>query len=582
MAIIFGKRYRDSRVVLTVFAVLLLIFVYRSHSADDAVEFQSLQPPAPKKKTGTKEIQPHLQQEGWLSSKMSRCANYLDYSQQMHKPLSSGSLKLPYMRPPESCRTFSSAAVEKVILDLKERVRDPDLSRLIENCLPNTLDTTILWHDSSKTDPRTFVVTGDIHAEWLRDAARQLSVYQPMARYDPALQLMIKGAIAQQANYILKAPYCNAFQPPLKSNVKRKPSTVDYVSPPPPWRHVFECKWEIDSLASFLTLSNDYYDNTDDTSFMTKEWFSAMEMVLVILQRESSPTFDSRGNILPFYYSFQRDTRIGTETLPLAGTGNPVNFDTGLVRSAFRPSDDACTFQLFVPGNAQMYVELNRVIPLLSNAGQAKLAKVASGFAKNIRNGIYQHAIVNHPVYGKVFAYEVDGYGSASFMDDANIPSLLSLPDLGFVEKTDSIYRATRKMIMAKKGNPYYLEGAFFKGIGGPHIGINNAWPMSLLIAIRTTDNDDEIAGYLTTLMKTTGRLGLMHESIDVNSRGGMSYTRPWFAWANSEFGKTILDLAKRKPHLIFNSEYAQTPYDVDEAMKAAGLVKAAPAAKAT
>jgi meiotically up-regulated gene 157 (Mug157) protein len=52
-------------------------------------------------------------------------------------------------------------------------------------------------------------------------------------------------------------------------------------------------------------------------------------------------------------------------------------------------------------------------------------------------------------------------------MDDANIPSLLALPILGFVPLSDKVYQNTRKMILEKSGNPYYLKGRGFKGIGG-------------------------------------------------------------------------------------------------------------------
>ncbi|ODV94278.1 hypothetical protein PACTADRAFT_21323, partial [Pachysolen tannophilus NRRL Y-2460] len=508
-----------------------------------------------------------------------KCADYLEYSKKPHPPLSEGDLQLPYMRPPEQCRTFKSEIVEKIINDLTGKIENPDLARLVENCLPNTLDTTILWFEEESGQKqgypntnsvdytklaKTFVVTGDIHAEWLRDAARQLSVYQPMIKYDKNLQNLMKGAINLQAWYITKAPYCNAFQPPMESNIKRKPSAIDYVTPRPSWKHVFECKWELDSLASFLTLSNEYYENSGDLSFINDIWLDAFEMILTVLRRQSSPTYDKNGGVLPYYYTFQRDTKIGSETLPLAGTGNPVNLDTGLIRSSFRPSDDACILQFFIPANAHMCVELKRAIKYLKKTNQNNLSTIAENFIEAIYKGIYEHGIIDHPTFGKIFAYEVDGYGGKISMDDANLPSLLSLPDLGFVSATDEIYQNTRKAILSKSGNPYYLTGKYFKGIGGPHIGITYAWPMSLLIAIRTSDDDKEILDTLNLLIESTGGLGLMHESVNVNFPQGLSYTRPWFAWCNSEFGKTILDLAKRKPHLIFKDEFKNLSYDVE------------------
>lgn len=511
-----------------------------------------------------------------LHSQDDECPDYLQYSRQRHPPFSKGEYNYPYMRPAPKCRTFQSEIVESLIKDLQNKVKNNDLARLIENCLPNTLDTTILWHkpgsEDESNEPQTFIVTGDIHAEWLRDSARQLSIYQPFIKYDKALKEMIKGAINTQAKYVVDSPYCNAFHPPPDSGVKRGLTSEDNVYPKPDWDQVFECKYEIDSLASFLTLSNDYFEHSGgDDSFLTKTWWKAYENLLVVLRRESQPSFDKEtGYELPFYYSFQRQTNVGSETLPLGGVGNPVNYGTGLVRSAFRPSDDSCILQFFIPGNIHMLTELRRTRKNLLTKTNQKLfdlkllTDVTDNFINDLTYGIDKYGIINHPKYGKVYAYEVDGYGGATFMDDANIPSLLSIPDLGFTSKDDTIYQNTRKMILDKSGNPYYLKGRYFEGIGGPHIGLSHAWPMSLLVAIRTTDNDQEIMRHLQLVMQTTGGMGLMHEGVNVHSQSGYDYTRSWFAWCNSEFGKTILHLAKHKPHLIFKKEYSSKAYDLD------------------
>ncbi|CAK9442002.1 uncharacterized protein LODBEIA_P58060 [Lodderomyces beijingensis] len=521
------------------------------------------------------------------------CPDYVEYSKLRHPPYSAGKRRFPYMRPAPKCRTFVSEAVEKLVSELMSRIRDPDLARLVENCLPNTLDTTILWHrDQAQLSrfagtgaggggPQSFIVTGDIHAEWLRDAARQLSVYQPLVKYDPALKKLILGAIDTQAFFVNDSPYCNAFHPPPESGVKRGNTAFDDVNPRPNWRQVFECKYEIDSLASFLTLTNEYVENSGgDLAFLNKLWLQAYEKLLIVLRRESQPSFDAEtGQSLPFYYSFQRQTNIGSETLPLGGVGNPVNYGTGLVRSAFRPSDDATILQFFIPGNIHMVTELKRARKnILNKEGLASVseymreAMVAFGESTDqligaIESGIKEFGIVEHPRWGKVFAYEVDGYGSATFMDDANIPSLLSIPDLGYTSVKDVVYQNTRKMILEKSGNPYYLKGLHFEGIGGPHIGIKNAWPMSLLVKIRTSDDDEEIMSSLEMVLDSTADLGLMHESVDVNSEGGAQYTRSWFAWCNSELGKTVLYMAKHKPYLIFKDEFKNSPLDIDAIM---------------
>jgi meiotically up-regulated gene 157 (Mug157) protein len=513
-----------------------------------------------------------------MDQKTNKCPDYVEYSQSKHLPLSNGKFEYPFMRPAPKCRTFTSNAVERLIVDLKKKVKDVDLARLIENCLPNTLDTTILWHILSLKEkrvehPQSFVVTGDIHAEWLRDAARQLSVYQPLIKHDPHLKEMIRGAIQTQALFILNSPYCNAFHPPAGSGVHKGHSAMDLVYPRPDWRSVFECKYELDSLASFLTLSNEYYENSGDESFINSIWLKAYEKVLTVMKRESQPSFDpENGQALNFYYSFQRQTNIGSETLPLGGVGNPVNFGTGLVRSAFRPSDDATILQFFIPANMHAVTELKKArasflnTEVIHNRDISVLVEYTDIFIDNITRGIEQYGIVQHPKYGEVYAYEVDGYGGNIFMDDANIPSLLSIPDMGFAPENDRIYQNTRKMILEKEGNPYYLNGLHFEGIGGPHIGIQHAWPMSLLVKMRTTDDDDEIMNALNMVMENTAGLGLMHESVQVNSKHGKDFTRSWFAWCNSEFGKTILHLAKTKPHLIFKGEYS-APYDIDQVL---------------
>jgi meiotically up-regulated gene 157 (Mug157) protein len=141
------------------------------------------------------------------------------------------------------------------------------------------------------------------------------------------------------------------------------------------------------------------------------------------------------------------------------------------------------------------------------------LAEQAGTLSKFIADGIKNHAIFSHPLFERVYAYEVDGYGGRIFMDDANLPSLLSLPLLGFVGKKDPVYQATRRMVLSHLGNPYFLEGRRFKGIGGPHIGVKHAWPMSLLVQIMTSDDDEEIMDLLDLLKSSTGGLGLMHES---------------------------------------------------------------------
>ncbi|KAG9251836.1 uncharacterized protein F5Z01DRAFT_252953 [Emericellopsis atlantica] len=515
-----------------------------------------------------------------LGSFREACPDYVTYSAHSHNPLSKGPLALPFQRPEERCRTFHSDAIEKVIEDMTSRIEDPDLARLFENTFPSTTDTTVKFHtkgaeetgffrmagfkafgdDGAWQGPQSFIITGDIIAEWLRDSTNQLRPYHALAGKDPAIHTLLLGAINTQAEYVIESPYCNAFQPPPISKLPiSNNGQQDVVHPAYEPESVFECKYELDSLAHFLALANDFYDHTGSTEFLHNRWLLALETLLQVLKHQSQPTFDPEtGRLMWNEYTFQRKTDIGTETLNLKGMGNPLNAGTGLIRSAFRPSDDATILGFFIPANAQMSTEMQRTAAILTEAGKTKLADKLNKWSKQIREGIMEHAVVEHKKYGKVFAYEVDGYGSNIMMDDANYPSLLALPVMGFVEASDPIYQNTRKMILEQEGNPYFLKGKDFKGIGGPHIGLKNAWPMSLLMQAQTSDDDAEIKECLR-LVLSSSKLGLIHESIDVTHAS--QYTRSWFAWANGVFAVTMLDLAKRKPHLVFGE--GAEPYEV-------------------
>jgi uncharacterized protein len=231
---------------------------------------------------------------------------------------------------------------------------------------------------------------------------------------------------------------------------------------------VFECKYELDSLAHFLALANEFFEQTGSTDFATPRWLLALETVLGVLEQQSQSTFDSEtGRFRRNEYTFSRQTTLGTETLNLNGVGNPLNNGTGLVRSAFRPSDDATILGFFIPANAMMAVQLKRTANILKAVNQNILAQRLERWGATINEGVWEHGVIEHKVFGKVFAYEVDGYGSSILMDDANYPSLLALPVMGFVEADDPTYVNTRKMLLAKESNPYYLTGREFHGIGG-------------------------------------------------------------------------------------------------------------------
>ncbi|KAH9883795.1 glycoside hydrolase family 125 protein [Xylariomycetidae sp. FL2044] len=506
------------------------------------------------------------------------CPDYAQYSNFPHGPRTDGPLELPYQRPDPRCRTFHSDAIEQVIADVTSRMKNPDLARLFENAFPSTTDTTVKFHTSGTADnkkkdrrgpydegkwegPHSFIITGDIVAEWLRDSTNQLSPYQALSKKDPKIHELILGAINTQSEYVNESPYCNAFQPPPISGLKVSHNGQnDDVHPTYEPTFVFECKYELDSLAHFLALGNDFNDHTGSTEYLTPRWYLALETVLNVLEQQSQSTFDPvTGRYRWNEYRFNRQTNTGTETLNLKGMGNPLANGTGLIRSAFRPSDDATILGFFIPANAMMAVELKRTAEILKGVGKNVLAQTVEKWSQTITNGIWEHGIVRHNIFGNVFAYEVDGYGSSILMDDANYPSLLALPLMGFLDAEDDTYKNTRRMLLSKQTNPYYLTGKEFQGIGGPHVGLQNAWPMSLLVQAQTSDDDVEIAECLELVLQSSAKLGLVHESVDVNV--AHIFTRSWFAWVNGVFAETILDIAKRKPHLIFKEP--AKPYEI-------------------
>lgn len=205
------------------------------------------------------------------------CPKYEEYSRRAHVPLSRGRDGLPFQRPLPRCRSFVSRAVDDLIESMHVKLKDKDVARLFENCLPNTLDTTIRWHDPE--GPQTFVITGDINAMWLRDSTFQLQPYLKFIS-DRPLQTLINGAVQTQAKYIGQFGYCNAFQAPRASMLRpARNNQQDVVYPPYDPDVVFECKYEIDSLSSFLRLSRQYYESTGDDQMFTKDWIRAVQMV---------------------------------------------------------------------------------------------------------------------------------------------------------------------------------------------------------------------------------------------------------------------------------------------------------------
>jgi len=430
-------------------------------------------------------------------------------------------------------RNFVSPVIENKIVKMQRIIKDPELAWMFGNCFPNTLDRTVTF-SIKNGKPNTFVITGDIHAMWLRDCSAQVWPYMPYMKKDPKLQQLIAGVIHRQTESVLIDPYANAFNMGkeggewMSDNTKMRPE-------------LHERKWEVDGLCYVIRLGYHYWKLTGDNSCFDAQWQDAMKLIVKTFKEQQRKT--SRGS-----YSFMRKTEKASDTQFGNGFGNPIK-PTGMIYSSFRPSDDATTFGFLVPSNCFAVVSLRQLAEMVTDIKQdASFAAECTDLANEVDNAIHKYAIVNHPKYGKIYAFEVDGYGNYLMMDDANVPSLLSLPYLGYISINDPIYQNTRKFVWSLD-NPYFYKGKAGEGIGGPHVGIDMIWPMSIIMKALTTNDPTEIAACLKTLKHTNAGTGFMHESFNKNDPA--NYTRSWFAWANTLFGELLIKTETEHPELL-------------------------------
>jgi len=431
-------------------------------------------------------------------------------------------------RPDSKDRLFISKAVENEIARVKKLLTNPKLAWMFENCFPNTLDTTVRYYADNEEDD-ALVYTGDIHAMWLRDSGAQVWPYVQLANKDPKLKKMLRGVILRQFKCIILDPYANAFLDPHDPNPDHQWMT-DVTDMKP---ELHERKWEIDSLCYPLRLAYQYWLVTGDASIFGQEWIVAISNILKTFKEQQKK--DGLGP-----YTFQRKTERQLDTMSNNGMGNPVK-PVGLIASAFRPSDDATTFQFLVPSNFFAVSSLRKAAEILTKVNNDdKLAKECSDLANEVESALKQYAVYNHTKYGKIYAFEVDGYGNQLLMDDANVPSLLAMPYLGDMDVNDPIYKNTRAFVWSED-NPYFFKGMAGEGIGGPHIGYDMIWPMSIMMKTFTSKDDNEIKACIEMLMKTDAGTGFMHESFHKNDPE--NFTRAWFAWQNTLFGELIIKL---------------------------------------
>lgn len=439
------------------------------------------------------------------------------------------------MRIVPNQRKFRSLAIEHAILDFQNNVKNKELGWLFNNCFPNTLDTTVFYNKKYGTNADTYVITGDINAMWLRDSAAQVWPYLEFIGEDEKLQGLISGVINRHVKYILKDSYANAFYFD-ENKIGEWASDQTEMLP-----GVHERKWEIDSLCYPIRLAYAYWKITKDTSSFDENWEKSIKLIYETFKQQQKK--ESRGP-----YSFQKKTSSATDTRASHGYGYPVN-PTGLICSAFRPSDDATVFSFLISSNFFAVTSLRQAAEMLEKISKnSKDAGKLLTLANVVEKAIYKYGIIKHPKYGEIYAFEVDGFGNKLMMDDANVPSLLSLPYLKTLPTEIKVYKNTRRFVWSLE-NPFYFEGGFAEGIGGPHVAMDMIWPMSLIIKDLTSVEDEEILNCISVLMKTHGETGFMHESFNKNHP--KNFTRPWFAWANTLFGELLWKTFKEKRYLL-------------------------------
>ena len=351
-------------------------------------------------------------------------------------------------------------------------------------------------------DGTAYIKTGDIPAEWLRDASAQARPYLFFAKDDPDTRKLLRAIIARMVKYLQVDPYANAF-------------TLDY--------RVWEQKFELDSLAYPIALSWSYWKTTGDDSIFTPDYQKALDAVLATMQREQD---------------HPRDSRYTHKELAEDGKGRPVGY-TGMIWTGFRPSDDACYYNFLIPSEMFAVVALGDMAEIERSVYHNVLkANEAASLRDEVQRGIQTYGLVLVPKYGYIYAYEVDGLGHAILTDDANVPSLLSAPYIGYATSNDRYYENTRRFLLSGD-NPSFYQGQVARGIGSFHTPDHWIWPLALIMEGLTATTESEKQDVLTQLLASDPGDHLLHESFDPDDP--KRYTRADFGWPNALFSEFVM-----------------------------------------
>lgn len=419
-----------------------------------------------------------------------------------------------YKKIPASVKQFMEKMTEKC------GTEHADWAENFNAAFANTLLTTVKRHE----DGTTFLLTGDIPAMWLRDSTAQVRPYLVVAKEDPELADMISGLVKKQFSYICIDPYANAFNETANGAGHQTDHTEmnDWI---------WERKYEIDSLCYPVQLAYLLYKNTGRTDQFNEDFVKGVHKLVQVFKTEQNHDNSN--------YTFTRDTWRKEDTLINDGKGAPIAV-TGMTWSGFRPSDDACRYGYLVPSNMFAVVILGYLEELFTDVLEnEELKKEIGQLKEEIDAGINAYGTTKNQAGEQIYAYEVDGLGNATVMDDSNVPNLIAAPYLGYLSENDEIYQKTRKTLLSKE-NPYFYEGKFAKGIGSSHTPENYVWPIAMAMEGMTTSDKKEKERILNQLVATDAGTHLMHEGFDVNDPA--QYTREWFSWANMMFCELVMD----------------------------------------
>mmetsp|Transcript_37209 Transcript_37209/g.42471 ORF Transcript_37209/g.42471 Transcript_37209/m.42471 type:complete len:536 (+) Transcript_37209:40-1647(+) len=431
-----------------------------------------------------------------------------------------------------------------------------------------------LWHTLKTTtivlpEAETFIYTGDIDDLWVRDSAAQVHPLlvpfgyktKSLVQSDPRLARVVSGLIKRIAMYIRHDPYANAFRIDntyIFSVDQKKMGRHDLIST---WNY------ELDSACYYFRMIYYFFRALPHHPVLRME--SVKEAVDIMIDlwiseqdHESDaypdgPLLDCENCGRPYRYPGLARNGKGTQVAKV-----------GMTWSGFRPSDDECKYGYLIPANMFAVVALKYVEELAPKLWNDKrMASKARKLRLEIDEGIQKYSIINHPKHGRIYAYEVDGLGNHSLMDDANVPSLMSIPYIGY-DYIPEVYENTRRFILSTD-NPTYRQGysmetGEIEGYGSPHMNAaikDNIWPMSLAVQALSSENIEEKLILVEKLTKATGGTGWMHESFDVSNP--KKYTRKWFCWADSLYAELVMSLTEACPRGKYSVMKWLDPIDV-------------------